>query len=202
MFHLFISNSWLSIKVLIKCELIYKPQSPLPTIRSSRDTSRHSPLPQRQACSEYRYLGTQTQVPPGFGLCRSVDLSPSLPMGSFFVSLFVSACFTVFCSSASGPASLQIPFLFLQLLRLCFSDFVSLSYVSTSLCLWWPISCSCIFGPPQSLGLFLCLCVPSDSGLLGYDFVSLWLRVSAPRPGPDFNWPPLPIISLESASIL
>lgn len=53
-----------------------------------------------------------------------------------------------------------------------------------------------------SRSLSLCLCVLSESGLLGYDFVSLWLRVSAPRLGPDFNWPPLPIISLESASVL
>lgn len=108
-----IPNSWLSIKVLTKCELIYKPQSPLPIIRSSRHTSRHSLLPQRQSCSENRYLGscprstgTQTQpwwyragnqgltfkVLPGSGLCRSVDLSASLLMGSFFVSLSLCLC--------------------------------------------------------------------------------------------------------------
>lgn len=40
--------------------------------------------------------------------------------------------------------------------------------------------------------LSFCLCGFSDSGLLGYDFVSLWLRVSVPGPRSDSSGPPLP----------
>lgn len=115
---------------------------------------------------------------PGLGLCRAVDLRVSFCLP---VSLSVPPHLGLFLSrlrAFSYSAS-----------RLCFNDF--LSYLSTSLCLWRSIFCPGILVCCW-LSLSFCLCGFSDSGLLGYDFVSLWLRVSVPGPRSDSSGPPNP----------
>lgn len=55
---------------------------------------------------------------------------------------------------------------------------MSLLSVSTCVCFWRPIFCSCVFGLLQSLSL--CLCILSDSGLLGYDSGSRSVSIGLP----------------------